>query len=46
MSLLSEPIGTSLMAWLLLHEPPTVLEVLGGALILSGVALASREERE
>jgi drug/metabolite transporter (DMT)-like permease len=43
-SLLSEPIGASLLAWLLLHEPPTVLEVLGGALILSGVALASREE--
>jgi len=45
-SLLSEPIGTSLLAWLLLHEPPTILEVLGGALILSGVALASREERD
>jgi drug/metabolite transporter (DMT)-like permease len=45
-SLLSEPIGTSLMAWLLLHEPPTMLKVLGGALILSGVALASREERD
>jgi drug/metabolite transporter (DMT)-like permease len=45
-SLLSEPIGASLLAWLLLHEPPTVLEVLGGALILFGVALASRDERD
>jgi drug/metabolite transporter (DMT)-like permease len=43
-ALLGEPIGASLLAWLLLHEPPTILEVLGGALILTGVALASREE--
>ncbi len=45
-SLLCEPISSSLLAWLLLHEPPTAWEVLGGALILSGVALASRGERD
>lgn len=44
--LLSEPIGASLLAWLLLNEPPTTLEVLGGALILAGIAIASRAERE
>ncbi len=45
-SLLSEPIITSSLSWLLLQEPPTALEILGGALILSGVALASRGERD
>jgi drug/metabolite transporter (DMT)-like permease len=44
-TLLSEPIGASLLAWWLLDEPPTTLEVLGGALILAGIALASRAER-
>jgi drug/metabolite transporter (DMT)-like permease len=44
-TLLSEPIGSSLLAWLLLKEPPTRLEVLGGALILAGIAVASRVER-
>jgi drug/metabolite transporter (DMT)-like permease len=45
-TLLSEPIGASLLAWLLLNEMPTKLEVIGGTLILSGVAIASRAERE
>jgi len=44
-TLLSEPIGSSLLAWVLLKEPPTGLEGLGGALILAGVAIASRAER-
>jgi drug/metabolite transporter (DMT)-like permease len=44
-TLLSEPIGSSLLAWLLLKEPPRRLEVLGGALILAGIAIASRAER-
>jgi len=44
-TLLSEPIGSSLLAWALLKEPPTGLEGLGGALILAGVAIASRAER-
>ena len=45
-TLLSEPIGASLLAWLLLDEPPAKLEVLGGSLILAGIGLASRAERE
>jgi drug/metabolite transporter (DMT)-like permease len=44
-TLLSEPMGSSLLAWVLLKEPPTGLEGLGGALILVGVAIASRAER-
>jgi drug/metabolite transporter (DMT)-like permease len=43
--LLSEPIGSALLAWLLLQEPPTGFELCGGALILLGVAIASRAER-
>ena len=45
-TLLSEPIISSLLAWLLLEEPPTPLEVGGGVLILAGIAIASRTERE
>jgi drug/metabolite transporter (DMT)-like permease len=45
-TLLSEPIVSSLLAWLLLSEPPTALEVLGGGLILVGLLVASRAERK
>jgi drug/metabolite transporter (DMT)-like permease len=45
-TLLVEPIGASMLAWFLVSEPPTMLEVLGGAMILGGVFLASRAERE
>ena len=45
-TLLSEPIGASLLAWLLLDEYPTKPEIMGGTLILAGVAIASRAERE
>jgi drug/metabolite transporter (DMT)-like permease len=44
-TLLSEPIGASLLAWILLKEPPTGPEVTGGALILAGIVIASRAER-
>lgn len=44
-TLLSEPIFSSLLAWVFLNEPPTMLEVLGGGLILTGIAIASRAER-
>ncbi len=44
-TLLSEPIISSLLAWLLLKEPPTELEVVGGSLVLAGIAVASRTER-
>lgn len=44
-SLLGEPIGSALLAWLFLQEPPTGFEISGGALILVGIAIASRAER-
>jgi drug/metabolite transporter (DMT)-like permease len=39
---LGEPIGSALLAWWLLDEPPTPWTVVGGALILSGIVIASR----
>ena len=42
--LLGEPIGATILAMLILNEPPTILEVVGGALILIGIYLASRQE--
>lgn len=38
---LGEPIGSSLLAFLILSEPPTGLEVVGGGLILVGIYLSS-----
>lgn len=43
---LGEPIGSTLLAWWLLGERPTPWAVVGGLLILSGIAIASRAERE
>ena len=40
-SLLAEPIGSSLLAILLLKEAPSVLEVTGGLIILIGIGLAT-----
>ncbi len=44
-ALLGEPVGSSLLAYLLLAETPGVLEIAGGVLILSGIYLASRPVR-
>jgi len=41
-SLLGEPIGTILLAFLFLQETPTLIESVGGVLILAGIYLASR----
>jgi len=41
---LAEPIGSSLLAYLLLHESITPATALGGVLVLTGIALASRSE--
>jgi len=38
---LGEPIGSSLLAFMFLSEPPTGLEVVGGGLILLGIYLSS-----
>ncbi|MFO7742973.1 MAG: DMT family transporter [Anaerolineae bacterium] len=42
---LGEPIGSTLLAWWLLGERPTAWAVVGGALILAGIVVASRAER-
>ncbi len=42
LSVLAEPIGSTLLAWWVLSEPPTWAAVLGGALILVGLLVAGR----
>ena len=43
-TLLGEPIGSTLLAMIFLGEVPSGLKVLGGAVILAGIYLASRAE--
>ena len=42
---LGDPIGSALLAWWLLGEQPTLWAVVGGTLILAGIAIASYVER-
>lgn len=42
---LGEPIGASLLAALLLHEPPSTIQIAGGALVILGIALTVRAGR-
>ena len=44
LSALGEPIGSTILAAFLLHEVPVWLQVVGGAMILIAVVIASREE--
>ena len=41
LAVLAEPIGSTLLAWLVLKEPPTFTTLIGGVLILIGIAAAS-----
>jgi drug/metabolite transporter (DMT)-like permease len=43
-SLLGEPIGTTILALVILREIPSPLEIVGGVTILIGILLASREQ--
>lgn len=43
-TILGEPVGATILAYLILNEAPTLLEIVGGATILSGIYLASRQE--
>jgi len=45
MAVLGEPVGTTLLAWLLLKQPPTAFELLGGAVICAGIYLAVSDIR-
>jgi drug/metabolite transporter (DMT)-like permease len=42
---LAEPIGSALLAWWLLGERPALWAMVGGALTLAGIAVASHTER-
>jgi drug/metabolite transporter (DMT)-like permease len=44
-TLLAQPVGAALLAWLLLAEPIGALAAFGGALVLCGIALAARSPR-
>jgi len=44
-ALLCEPVGATLLAYLLLGETPTTLKLFGAILILIGVYIAARSER-
>lgn len=41
---LSEPIGSSILAFLILKEVPTILQFIGGILILAGIYVTSRKK--
>lgn len=43
-TLLGEPIGTTVLAYIFLHETPGVLKIFGAILILSGLLVASRSD--
>ncbi|MCP4142070.1 MAG: DMT family transporter [Chloroflexi bacterium] len=42
---LSEPIGSSILAFLILKEIPTSLQIIGGILILLGIYITSQKEK-
>lgn len=39
--LLGEPVGSVILAFLIFNQPPTIIEIVGGCLILAGISLAS-----
>jgi drug/metabolite transporter (DMT)-like permease len=43
-SLLGEPIGSTILAYFLLDETPTMLKIFGAILILTGIYVASRSQ--
>ena len=43
-SVLGEPVCSTLLAYLILGEVPTIFKAVGGALILAGIYISSREE--
>lgn len=45
-TLLGEPLGSTLLAYLLLDETPSTLKVIGAILILAGILLASRSSAD
>jgi drug/metabolite transporter (DMT)-like permease len=43
-AVLGEPIGSTILAHLVLHESPSAFEILGGIVILAGIYVCSRAE--
>jgi drug/metabolite transporter (DMT)-like permease len=43
-TILGEPVGATILAYLILDEVPTLLKIIGGVTILSGIYLASRRK--
>jgi drug/metabolite transporter (DMT)-like permease len=43
-SVLGEPIGSTILAYWVLQEKPKALELIGGAVILAGIYVCSRVE--
>lgn len=46
MAILGEPIGTTILSWLILNQPPTSQEVIGGIIIGTGIYLATSSIRK
>lgn len=45
-ALLGEPVGTVILAYLFLKEAPSVVEVIGGLMILTGIFLSSQTRQQ
>jgi drug/metabolite transporter (DMT)-like permease len=43
-TLLGEPVGSTILAYFFLHEKPSLIKLIGGGLILAGIYIASRSE--
>ncbi len=43
MAVLGEPVGTTILAWLILRQAPTTYEAIGGAVICAGIYLAAAD---
>ena len=41
-ALLGVPVGSTILAWVFLQEPPSLIEITGGIIILLGIILSSR----
>ena len=45
-TLLGEPIGSTILAYFILHEKPSLIKLIGGGLILMGIYIASQSETD
>jgi drug/metabolite transporter (DMT)-like permease len=45
-SMLGEPIGSTILAYIFLDEKPTIAKIFGAILILAGITIASRNQRK